>query len=131
MMMLLPTKEPQPPFHGPGGNSFYCRFCRAYTNNFWKSFVKHGTRACRDCYSVRRKPAPTGAIPKLRRSLYKTLHGQGHRDLAKALTDESVWAILKSHDIADPEAVRAIRPPKSQDEFMKPNMYKLKMAVDL
>jgi hypothetical protein len=27
--------------------------------------------------------------------------------------------------------VRAIRPPKSQDEFMKPNTYKLKMAADL
>ena len=129
-MALLTTKTAKPPFRGPDESSFYCKHCDSYTANFWKSFIEHGTRICRSCYNSRRKAEPTEPISRLRRRLYKALHGAGHRDLAKGLSDDSIRCILASHGVEDPSSVKSIRPPKGKHDLMIPNRYKVVYCTD-
>ncbi|GBG33549.1 Hypothetical Protein FCC1311_097722 [Hondaea fermentalgiana] len=56
--------------------------------------------------------APKG-VGRLRLLLYKSLHARGQRDLARALTNDAVLAILETHGVKAKDVVRIVPPRNS------------------
>jgi hypothetical protein len=113
--MLKPASERRP-FESAGGDQYWCNDCQKYTSDFYPAFVTRRYRACRKCF--KRKQAHRDAakgIPKLKRQLYKALHGRGHREVARGVTKETVEAILKLHEANVNEVVRIIPPKLTAD----------------
>lgn len=107
------------------GNEWYhCKHCDKYTSNFCRAFVRRKYRMCRACLKLRRGPEPQTPLGRLRRLLYKSLHGKGFKDYARALSCEVVQDILDYHGVEAKDVARIV-PPKLGDRLIDPSSYRI------
>ena len=82
---------------------YYCRHCKCYTDKFWPSQLKRGSRICNLCLREQQHRTQSKASVKalLRRKLLDNLNHRGIKCPAKTITPKVFDKILEEHNIEE------------------------------
>ena len=124
-MITFPVVQ-KPPFRKicNGRSTFHCKNCNKYKSqsNFFPSYLSRQYRTCVSCVKKRDKSSD---LQRLKRSIYKILHGRQELGLAQRISREFITNLCDFHNVS-PADVQTFQIPRDPLDF---DRYKPKLRV--